>query len=293
MASEQFEALRVPFPPETVGKLPKAGIQLDYVGHAAVTDRLLTVDPHWWWEPFATDDAGLPAVTYGPKDASLWIWLHVAGVSRIGVGTAPVAAGDLFKQLIGDAIRNAAMRFGVALDLWSRDELESQVTPERVLPPQVPRILEAVGSWPKDDPRRGVLHDSREKRGWPARPADYDDATAAEVWTLVQQLDSDAEPFDVTPSSASAGETMQVDEQTEAGGDSSSVAPPVTVVFTQALTASVSKDAINHAAARLKLDVPTSGSKALQLQAFSVACPELTADEVIDLIRQTAPKETP
>jgi hypothetical protein len=29
------------------------------------------------------------------------------------------------KERIGDAIRNAAMRFGIALDLWSKEELES------------------------------------------------------------------------------------------------------------------------------------------------------------------------
>jgi hypothetical protein len=37
--------LRKPFPAESIGKLPKGGAMLDYVGHAAVTDRLLAVDP--------------------------------------------------------------------------------------------------------------------------------------------------------------------------------------------------------------------------------------------------------
>ena len=50
----------------------------------------------------------------------------VCGVTRIGVGD-----GKSMKELIGDAIRNAAMRFGVALDLWSKEELES-VHPEDV-----------------------------------------------------------------------------------------------------------------------------------------------------------------
>src|SRR5699024_2940083 len=47
MNKEQTMALRRPFPPESVGRLPKGGVMLDYVGHAAVTDRLLTVDPEW------------------------------------------------------------------------------------------------------------------------------------------------------------------------------------------------------------------------------------------------------
>jgi hypothetical protein len=92
-------------------------IHLDYVGHAAVTDRLLTVDPEWNWEPFAVDEHGLPALD---QWGNLWIRLTVAGVTRVGVGD-----GASMKERIGDALRNAAMRFGVALSLWTRDELES------------------------------------------------------------------------------------------------------------------------------------------------------------------------
>lgn len=107
--------LRKPFPPESVGKLPKGGVMLDYVGHAAVTDRLLTVDPEWTWEPFALDANGLPALD---SSRNLWIRLTVCGVTRIGVGD-----GKSLKECIGDAIRNAAMRFGVALDLWAKENL--------------------------------------------------------------------------------------------------------------------------------------------------------------------------
>ena len=31
-------------------------VHLDYVGHAALTDRLLDVDPSWHWEPLAYDE---------------------------------------------------------------------------------------------------------------------------------------------------------------------------------------------------------------------------------------------
>jgi hypothetical protein len=92
-------------------------IHLDYVGHAAVTDRLNSVDPTWTWEPVATDPQGSPALD---KEGNLWIRLTVGGVTRLGVGD-----GSNMKERIGDAIRNAAMRFGVALDLWSKEELES------------------------------------------------------------------------------------------------------------------------------------------------------------------------
>ncbi len=116
----KWEELRKPFDPKVVGKLPRSGVQLDYVGHAAVTDRLLSVDPEWSWEPLATTEAGLPALD---TENNLWIRLTVCGVSRIGVGD-----GRNMKERIGDALRNAAMRFGVALDLWSKDELESHLS---------------------------------------------------------------------------------------------------------------------------------------------------------------------
>lgn len=115
--SDIWKQLRKPFPAGTVGKLPKGGMQLDYVGHAAVTDRLLEVDPTWTWEPLAVTEQGLPAYD---NAGGLWIKLTVNGVTRLGYGDGPDP-----KQRISDALRNAAMRFGVALDLWSKEELES------------------------------------------------------------------------------------------------------------------------------------------------------------------------
>lgn len=123
MNPEQAAALRVPFAPEQIGKLPKGGTTLDFAGHAVVTARLLDVDPEWSWEPMAFADDGGPLIRYGAKEATLWIRLTIAGVTRIGVGSALVSAFELEKQLISDAIRNAAMRFGVALDLWAKEPL--------------------------------------------------------------------------------------------------------------------------------------------------------------------------
>lgn len=147
-----LDRLREPFPKGTVGKLPKPykrdapkdkcrecggyhglpAAHLDYVGHAAVTDRLLSVDPEWTWEPFATDEAGLPALD---RSGNLWIRLTVCGITRIGVGD-----GSSAKEVVGDALRNAAMRFGVALDLWSKEELESGHVAE---PEHVKRLVDA------------------------------------------------------------------------------------------------------------------------------------------------------
>lgn len=116
MTPAKATALRKPFPPESVGRLPKGGAMLDFVGHAAVTDRLLSVDPTWSWD-FALHRAdGTPILDDG--SGNLWITLTICGVTRKGVGD-----GKNAKERIGDAIRNAAMRFGVALDLWAKENL--------------------------------------------------------------------------------------------------------------------------------------------------------------------------
>lgn len=150
MNAEMAQALREPFPDAEVGKLPRvtckacrdrncqqhqarrcaecgnyittAHIHLDYVGHAEVTDRLLAVDPMWTWEPMSKDASGNPvADRYG----GIWIWLTVCGVTRPAYGHPDgKTGGDAVKESIGDALRNGAMRYGVALDLWRRSEAE-------------------------------------------------------------------------------------------------------------------------------------------------------------------------
>ena len=114
--------LRDPFPPETVGKLPRvtckacsdssqkvcdkhtkskcaecgnymtsAHIHLDYVGHAAVTDRLLSVDPACTWKPLAANPDGSPVVfNAGLADpfakVGIWISLRLCEVETPGFG---------------------------------------------------------------------------------------------------------------------------------------------------------------------------------------------------------------
>ena len=96
-------------------------IHLDYVGHAALTHRLLDVDPFWSWEPLAMDANGLPRFD---ANGGMWIKLTVCGVTRLGYGDADgKSGGNAIKECIGDALRNAAMRFGCALDLWHKGDL--------------------------------------------------------------------------------------------------------------------------------------------------------------------------
>jgi hypothetical protein len=158
MTPEQAAALREPFPAAAIGKLPKAlrrdsskgdcevcggyhglpAVHLDYVGHAATTDRLLKVDAAWTWEPVAFDADGAPLIRRNGSEAEMWIKLTVRGVTRYGVGTASANSFDLPKQLIGDAIRNAAMRFGVALDLWAKEDLHDIQNPPAEAEPPAP-----------------------------------------------------------------------------------------------------------------------------------------------------------
>lgn len=99
----------------------KDAVHLDYVGHAALTDRLLDTDIEWSWEPVAFNADGLPAFD---RNNGLWIKLTVCGVTRLGYGSADgKSGGDAVKEIIGDALRNAAMRFGAALDLWHKGDL--------------------------------------------------------------------------------------------------------------------------------------------------------------------------
>lgn len=106
-------------------------VHLDYVGHAALTDRLLDADPLWNWEPVAWVD-GLPAFD---KSGGLWIRLTVCGQTRLGYGHAagkPNAdPGAREKEVIGDALRNAGMRFGAALDLWHKGDLHADEDAEK------------------------------------------------------------------------------------------------------------------------------------------------------------------
>lgn len=98
---------------------------LDYMGHAAVTDRLLEVDPLWDWDYIAKDQNGNPIYE---QNGGLWITLTVCGVTRKGYGAAEGKKGsDAIKEIIGDAIRNGAMRFGVGLELWHKGVLHMDV----------------------------------------------------------------------------------------------------------------------------------------------------------------------
>ena len=117
--------------PKIVGKLPRGNIKLDYVGHAEITRILTEIDPLWKLEPLKIDDDGLPGYRVENGMAHMMGALTLLGHTRLGVGSAPHNKQDLFKELWSDLIRNTAMRFGIAVSLWSKEEWggESDVAP--------------------------------------------------------------------------------------------------------------------------------------------------------------------
>lgn len=141
--------------PRCKQNMTEAHVDLSYVGHAETTDRLLKSDPAWSWEPLhreidphvlaAAAQSGNPDVVRAVIEAAppkldqyggLWIKLTVHGVTRIGYGDAQgkTPGPNAMKEIIGDAIRNASMRFGVGLDLWSKSdmaEVEAAAAAER------------------------------------------------------------------------------------------------------------------------------------------------------------------
>ena len=152
-----------PFKPNEINQLPKPwdskspktkcsecggfhgtpALHLDYVGHAALTKRFLEVDPKWSWEPVAFGENGLPQFD---NQGGLWIRLTILGVTRLGYGDSQGKIGpNATKEAIGDALRNAGMRFGAALDLWHKGDLydaKAERGDEEVVAPPAPKKSE-------------------------------------------------------------------------------------------------------------------------------------------------------
>lgn len=107
--------------PSIVQQLPKGGTKLDFVGHADITRILIEIDPYWSWEPCGWDN-GRPAIHVENGIATMWGRLTVHGKEMLGVGSVKADKMDLDKELIGDFLRNASMRFGISLNLWTKNQ---------------------------------------------------------------------------------------------------------------------------------------------------------------------------
>jgi hypothetical protein len=133
----QAKALRASFRDEQIQTKNIGQRSYNFINHAVITDRLISVDPDWYWQPMGISANGSPVLD---DFNGLWIRLTVCGVTRIGYGASePHQKGaDAVKTAISDAIKNAAMRFGVALDLWGADSNGSSV--EVVATPFTPSL---------------------------------------------------------------------------------------------------------------------------------------------------------
>lgn len=135
-----FERWAVP-PADMVATIPRGNFKAKYVGHADITRILIESDPHWSWEPVAWETDGTPRIRTEGKRLILWGRLTVLGKSVICCGTCEAAKPDPEKELIGDLLRNGAMRFGICLSLWSKDEWTAggdAVEPKRVSSSRAP-----------------------------------------------------------------------------------------------------------------------------------------------------------
>ena len=155
VADEMVRAwLRKPFPPEQIGTLPKGGRNLSYVGHAAVTDRLNKLVPDWTWAPeriVETPDgehvlAVIGSVTIGGKT-----------MPEVGEPANRSSYGQELQTAIGNLIRRGAMRFGVGIDLWSREELEAtegkaDTSKRQTVKPSGPSVTRSGASLAADGP---------------------------------------------------------------------------------------------------------------------------------------------
>lgn len=106
-----WEDLRRAFPKEQITQVNKGFGPIDTINHAVVTDRLINVTDDW---TYSIDE------TFEHK-GQFWIrgTLTIGGVSRpeYGEGADP-------KKALSDFLKRAAMRFGVALELWAKAPLD-------------------------------------------------------------------------------------------------------------------------------------------------------------------------
>ncbi len=138
---DQLRKLQVPFDTDEIEKKPqpltKSGdpehcdecgrrhrlpaIHVDVVGHGRTRKRIMDADPAWSWRP-ESPHPDIPVIDYeNGQPVGMWISLTILGVTHYGYGDVGLGVVSPMKQLIGDAIRNAAMNFGVGIDLWIKE----------------------------------------------------------------------------------------------------------------------------------------------------------------------------
>lgn len=140
MKIEQYHDLVKEWPQGKIKtKKGQGGKPMSYISHGLVTERLNQVDPAWSMETRAT-------YTYTGKDGRLHvegveIALTVCGVTRVEAGGPQRQDGfaNEIKNAYSDALKRAAMRFGVALTIWESSveaQYDEDVNPDYEAPAQ-------------------------------------------------------------------------------------------------------------------------------------------------------------
>ena len=177
--------------PSIVSKLPKGGIQLDFVGHADITRILIEIDPLWTWEPCGWL-LGRPDIHIENGIATMWARLTLLGKTMIGLGSCRADKGDYEKELIGDFLRNASMRFGICLSLWTKSEWEDLGgTQKPAGAPQTSKTTQSATSSSGDSPSDAQLRMIRALGHSDAMPT-----TKAAASTLITALKNKANASD-------------------------------------------------------------------------------------------------
>ncbi|CAB5219111.1 hypothetical protein UFOVP227_30 [uncultured Caudovirales phage] len=197
--SEIYAAYGNPDPSIVSWVAKNNGPELAYVGHGEVTRILCEIDPFWTWEPLGVEN-GRPVVHihngFIPRrnaDAipvsmtTMWGTLTLNGVSRLAVGSVEAHKPDRDKELVSDLLRNGAMRFGVALGLWIKDN--DQTPSKATQSPAEPR-----NSHPSDQAPDGIT-DGQQKMIYAIcksldrlPPPGFRDLSKREAMQLIDQL---------------------------------------------------------------------------------------------------------
>ena len=114
------ERSEIPSPPSRSKQISKGSFTADYISHGLVTDRLLSVDPSYVFEPLR-DDRGFPiVVTEGlQRGDTVGVWARLV---VLGAEVTEFCSGSNLLDAYSRCLCRAAMRRGVALDLWINDD---------------------------------------------------------------------------------------------------------------------------------------------------------------------------
>jgi hypothetical protein len=127
----------------------------------------------------------------------------VLGKTIIGVGSCKADKDDAAKELIGDALRNAAMRFGIAINLWSK--ADTPASAPRTIRQQPTSVVNNVVQHPAGKAGAGLvklLEREAGKQGDPVKIvagiigrqlATLNDLTAEEARTALAGLKQETE----------------------------------------------------------------------------------------------------